>query len=103
MTRICIPNDYPVELAPPDISAYRAGNTGVDYVHSIRSGSTGPAVAITAIVHGNEPCGAIALAWLLEHDIRPARGSLTLAFVNTRPTRASIPPTPTPPAGSTRT
>jgi predicted deacylase len=83
MTRICIPNDYPVELAPPDISAYRAGNTGVDYVHSIRSGSTGPAVGITAIVHGNEPCGAIALAWLLEHDIRPARGSLTLAFVNT--------------------
>jgi len=82
MTRICIPNDYPVELPPPDISAYRAGNTGVDYVHSIRSGSTGPAVAITAIVHGNEPCGAIALAWLLEHDIRPARGSLTLAFVN---------------------
>jgi predicted deacylase len=83
MTRICIPNDYPVELTPPDITAYRAGNTGVDHVHRIDSGSTGPAVGITAIVHGNEPCGAIALAWLLEHDIRPTRGSLTLAFVNT--------------------
>ena len=83
MTRIGIPNDYPVELIPPDITAYRAGNTGVDYVHRIDSGSTGPAVGITAVVHGNEPCGAIALAWLLDHDIRPVRGSLTLAFVNT--------------------
>jgi predicted deacylase len=83
MTRICIPNDYPVELSPPDITAYRAGNTGVDFVHRLDSGRPGPAVGITAIVHGNEPCGAIALAWLLEHDIRPVRGSLTLAFVNT--------------------
>jgi predicted deacylase len=83
MTRICIPNDYPVELTPPDIAPYRAGNTGVDFVHRLESGRPGPAVGITAIVHGNEPCGAMALAWLLEHDVRPVRGSLTLAFVNT--------------------
>ena len=83
MTRISIPNDYPVELTPPDISAYRQGNVGIDFVQRIVSGAPGPHVGITAIVHGNEPCGAIALDWLLRNDIRPVRGTLTLAFVNT--------------------
>ncbi len=83
MTRIRIPNDYPIELTPPDIGDYRRGNAGVDYVHTLASGEPGPHVGITAIVHGNEPCGAIALDWLLRNDIRPARGTLTLAFVNT--------------------
>jgi predicted deacylase len=83
MTLIRIPNDYPVELSAPDISDYARGNTGVDFVHRIASDLPGPHVGITAIVHGNEPCGAIALDWLLRHDIRPERGTLTLAFVNT--------------------
>jgi hypothetical protein len=82
MTSLCIPNDYPVELSPPDIGGYRRGNTGVDYVHRLDAGKPGPHVGITAIVHGNEPCGAIALDWLLRHGVRPQRGSLTLAFVN---------------------
>ena len=30
--------DHPVELTPPDISAYKAGNTGVDYVTTNRDG-----------------------------------------------------------------
>lgn len=83
MTRISIPNDYPIELIPPDIGAYRRGNAGVDYVHRLASGQPGPHVGITALVHGNEPCGAIALDWLLRNDIRPERGTLTLVFVNT--------------------
>jgi predicted deacylase len=83
MTRIRIPNDYPVELTPPDISAYGRGNTGIDFVHQFASDAPGPHVGITAIVHGNEPCGAIALDWLLQNDVRPKRGTLTLAFVNT--------------------
>jgi hypothetical protein len=29
---------YPVELTPPDIEPYRAGNTGIDYVTTL----TGP-------------------------------------------------------------
>jgi predicted deacylase len=37
---------------------------------------------ISAIVHGNELCGAIALDYLLQHAIRPEIGSLTIAFVN---------------------
>ncbi len=83
MTRIDIPNDYPVEITPPDISPYRKGNTGIDWVHRLDSGRPGPHVGITAIVHGNEPCGAIALDWLLQSDVRPSVGTLTLAFANT--------------------
>lgn len=82
MPRIAIPNDQPVELTPPDIGGYKAGNTGVDWVHRLPSGRPGPEVMIAAIVHGNEPCGAIALDWLLRHEVRPARGALWLAFMN---------------------
>jgi len=82
MTRIAIPNDEPVELTPPDISSYQSGNTGVDYVHRLDSGRPGPEVMVAAIVHGNEPCGAIALDWLLRHEVRPERGALWLAFMN---------------------
>ncbi len=74
--------DYPLDLTPPDISPYRSGNSGVDYVTSFDSGKPGPHAMITAIVHGNELCGAIALDHLFKQDIRPERGRLTLAFVN---------------------
>ena len=74
--------EYPLELTPPDISPYRLGNTGVDYVTTFDSGRPGPHAMITAVVHGNELCGAIALDHLFKQDIRPLRGRLTLAFVN---------------------
>jgi len=73
---------FPVELAAPDIGAWRAGNTGVDYVHVLDSGRPGPNVMVQALTHGNEFCGAIALDWLLRERLRPARGRLTLAFAN---------------------
>ena len=38
---------------------------------------------ITGLVHGNELSGALALVELFEREIRPARGRLSLAFVNT--------------------
>ena len=76
------PKDYPVELTPPDIAPYRSGNTGVDYFTCFDSGRPGPHVAITALVHGNELCGAIALDHLFRADVRPSRGRLTLGFVN---------------------
>ena len=74
---------FPVELTPPDITAYAAGNTGIPYVWTFDSGTPGPHVALTAVVHGNEPCGAIALDWLLAQDARPVQGKLSLAFINT--------------------
>lgn len=73
---------YPIELTPPDIEPYRAGNTGVDYVTSFDSGREGPHILVTALTHGNEICGAIALDRLFRSGLKPRRGRLTLAFDN---------------------
>ena len=71
-----------IELTAPDISAYREGNTGIDYVHSFKSPRPGPHLMISAVVHGNELCGALTLDFLLREQVRPVRGTLTLAFAN---------------------
>ncbi len=70
-------------LAPPDIARWRLGNTGVDFVHRRESGRAGPRVLVTALLHGNEACGAAALDRLLGCGFVPSRGLLTLAFANT--------------------
>jgi len=71
-----------VDIEAPDISPYREGNTGVDYVITLDAGRDGHHVMLSAIVHGNEICGAIALDYLLRNGIRPIAGKLTLAFMN---------------------
>ena len=73
---------YPMELTPPDISAYKAGNTGIDYATTFDSGVAGPHVMVNAVTHGNELCGAITLDYLFHHDLRPTKGKLTLSFAN---------------------
>src|ERR1700722_19833400 len=73
---------YNVELTPPDISAYRAGNTGVEYVTTFTASEPGPHVAVLSLTHGNEICGAIAIDKLFRAGIRPRRGKLTLGFNN---------------------
>jgi len=75
-------NTHRIEISPPDISACRAGNTGVDYVHVLDSGKPGPNVMVQALTHGNEFCGAIALKLLFDEKIKPQKGQLTLAFAN---------------------
>ncbi len=75
-------DNYAIELTAPDISAYREGNTGVEYVTTFDSGQAGPHVMVSAVVHGNELCGAIAVDFLFRQGIRPTRGRLTLAFAN---------------------
>ena len=72
----------PIELLAPDIARWRAGGTGVDWVHVIDSGRPGPQVMVQALTHGNEICGAIALDWLLQQRFQPQCGRLTLAFAN---------------------
>jgi predicted deacylase len=74
--------NYAIELTPPDIEPYRAGNTGVEYVSTFDSSSPGPHVLVTALTHGNEICGAIALDRLFRAGLRPRQGKLTLAFDN---------------------
>jgi predicted deacylase len=73
---------HPIEISPPDITACKTGNTGVDYVHVLDSGKPGPNVMVQALTHGNEFCGAIAMKVLFDEKIRPERGRLTLAFAN---------------------
>jgi predicted deacylase len=73
---------FQVELTPPDIEPYRAGNTGAEYVTSFAAPAAGPHVMVTALTHGNEICGAIALDKLFRAGVRPRRGTLTLAFDN---------------------
>lgn len=70
------------ELAVPDLSAWRAGNCGVEGVWQFDSGRPGRHVMVSALVHGNELCGAWALKGLLEAGARPRSGQLTLAFCN---------------------
>ena len=77
-------DSYPVELVAPDITPYRAGNTGLDYVTTFDSGRAGPHVMIAAVTHGNELCGAITLDFLFRQEFRPRRGKLTFAFNNYR-------------------
>jgi predicted deacylase len=77
-----MPETLNVELQAPDISRWRDGGSGVDYVHTWDSGQPGPQVMVQALTHGNEICGAIALHWLLGLGWRPAQGRLTLAFGN---------------------
>lgn len=69
-------------LAMPDISRYRAGNTGIPFAHRLEGPAAGPEVLITALVHGNEVCGAHALDHLLSHGPRPRRGAVTAVFGN---------------------
>ncbi|WP_132979801.1 succinylglutamate desuccinylase/aspartoacylase family protein [Pigmentiphaga sp. D-2] len=69
-------------LPVPDLSAVRAGNTGVEGVWHFDSGTPGRHVLVTSLVHGNELCGAWAVKTALESGLRPRRGKLTLAFCN---------------------
>lgn len=68
--------------ALPSLDGYREGNAGVPYVMSFAASRPGPHVLMTAILHGNEVCGAIALDRLLRTGIRPRQGRLTFAFAN---------------------
>lgn len=70
------------DLPKPDISAWRAGNTGTEGVWHFESGVPGRRAMVTSLVHGNELCGAWAVQGLLEAGVRPRQGSLTVAFCN---------------------
>lgn len=84
-----------VELTAPDISSWKAGNVGVDYVWRMDSGKPGPHVLITAAVHGNEICGPIALDFLRREGIKPVKGILTCAVANWRAYQNFDPANPT--------
>ena len=72
----------PFQILPRDLSAYRQGNTGIDYVHRFESGRPGPHVLVNALTHGNEFCGMVAATHLLDSGVRPRIGTLTVSFAN---------------------
>lgn len=74
--------DPRVEIVPPDITPHAESGVGIPYLHVRESGRPGPSVMVSAVVHGNELCGAVVLDRLLRTGLRPARGRLTLAFMN---------------------
>lgn len=88
------PTEDPVEIDIPDIEPYLAGNTGIQGITCFDSGKPGLHIMISAVVHGNEPCGAVALDWLFRHDVRPTKGKLSLAFMNIEAYQAFDPTNP---------
>jgi predicted deacylase len=70
------------EVLPRDLAGYRAGNTGIDYVHRFESGRPGPHVMVNGLTHGNEFCGMVAVCHLLDSGVRPKIGTLTLSLAN---------------------
>jgi predicted deacylase len=74
-----------IETAFPDISRWETSNTAYPYVWTFSSAVPGPHVCVTALVHGNEVCGAIACDWLLSElvaGLRAVRGTLSITFAN---------------------
>ncbi len=75
-------NPPPFEIGPPDLTPWLVGNTGTPGVWRWESGEPGRHVMVSALVHGNELCGAWAARDLLAGGIRPRRGTLTVALAN---------------------
>lgn len=73
---------FPVEIVAPDLSQWIGNGADIPGFISFSSGLPGPHVALTALMHGNEIAGAIALDRLLRAGLRPRRGRLTFGFVN---------------------
>jgi hypothetical protein len=73
---------YPIEFDFPDIRPYADGNAGIPYAYTFDSGHPGKHTMITALTHGNEVSGAVAVKAMLDAGLRPRRGRLTLAFGN---------------------
>lgn len=88
------PNEYPLELEPPDIVQWEQGNTGIPYIWSFAADRPGPHVMLSAVVHGNELCGAIAVDQLLQAGVRPLCGTLSLGFMNVAAFQAYDPSSP---------
>ncbi len=74
--------EFPVSFAAPDLGPWRTGNCGVRGFTTRSAAVPGPHVMLTALIHGNEIAGAVALARLLAGGLAPLRGRLTAGFVN---------------------
>ena len=75
----------------PSLTRYAGGTDGVPYAVVLDAGRDGPRAMVSALVHGNEICGAIALDGLLQRGLKPVRGRLAVVFMNVEAYRAEPP------------
>ena len=94
MTAAPAESEFPVEIVPPNLQPWRDGNTGVPYFHRFDADRPGPHLMITAVVHGNEPAGAIVIDRLLRDPPHLLKGRLTLGFANAAATAQFDPACP---------
>lgn len=73
---------FEVDVAPPDLSPWHEGNTGVRGFTTRDSGKPGPHLILLSLIHGNELAGAVALDRLLHGGLTPACGRVTVGFAN---------------------
>ena len=73
---------HPVQILPPTISSWATSGSHAPYVHERVGIHAGPDVLVTALVHGNEYSGAIAVLELLAVGWQPACGRVTFVFCN---------------------
>ena len=70
------------DTTPPSRKNKMSTLRGIPGFTRLTSPHPGPHALILALTHGNEISGAIVLERLLRAQLRPARGTLTLGFVN---------------------
>lgn len=80
MTTITLADGSAQDLPSPD--ALSGSNCGTPGVWRFDSTQPGQRIVITALVHGNEVCGAAALWNVVQQQPMPRSGSLTLVFCN---------------------
>ncbi|HUR88118.1 MAG TPA: succinylglutamate desuccinylase/aspartoacylase family protein [Ramlibacter sp.] len=80
MTAITLTDGSTQRLPPAD--ALAGTNCGARGAWRFDSAAPGPHVAITALIHGNEVCGAHAAWQLVQTQPKPSRGKLTVVFCN---------------------
>jgi len=72
----------PFDISPPEMGPWLTGNTGTQGVWRWEASTPGRHVMVSALVHGNELCGAWAVRDLLACGIRPRRGTLSVVLAN---------------------
>lgn len=73
---------HPVQLVAPRLGDWAGGDTGPAWVQERASQQPGPELLLTALVHGNEYSGALALDAFLRSGLLPRRGRITAVFCN---------------------
>ena len=76
------PQPHPLQIAVPELSRWAEAGCGAPYVIERAAQAPGPEVLLTALVHGNEYSGAVALDSFLRSGMQPRRGRITAIFCN---------------------